>query len=35
MDGKHTLDDAQKEYEKRYRPDRLKLEELEASPSNC
>jgi putative peptide zinc metalloprotease protein len=30
MDGKHTLDDAQKEYEKRYRPDRLKLEELEA-----
>jgi putative peptide zinc metalloprotease protein len=30
MDGKHTLEDAQKEYEKRYRPDRLKLEELEA-----
>jgi putative peptide zinc metalloprotease protein len=30
MDGQHTLEDAQKEYEKRYRPDRLKLEELEA-----
>src|SRR6516164_2829049 len=30
LDGKHTLEDAQKEYEKRYRPDRLKLEDLEA-----
>src|SRR5436853_7754604 len=29
MDGKHTLDDAQKEFEKYYRPERLKLEELE------
>src|SRR5437588_6914298 len=29
MDGKHTLEDAQKAYEMRYRPDRLKLEELE------
>jgi putative peptide zinc metalloprotease protein len=29
MDGKNTLDDAQKAYEMRYRPDRLKLEELE------
>ena len=29
MDGKSTLDDAQKAYEIRYRPDRLKLEELE------
>jgi putative peptide zinc metalloprotease protein len=29
LDGKHTLEDAQKEYEKRYRPDRLKLEDLE------
>ena len=29
MDGKRTLDDAQKAYEKRYRPDRLKLEDLE------
>src|SRR4051794_35461036 len=30
LDGKHTLEDAQKAYEKRYRPDRLKLEDLEA-----
>ena len=30
MDGKHTLEDAQKAYEMRYRPDRLKLEELES-----
>src|SRR5947209_12821627 len=29
LDGKHTLEDAQKAYEKRYRPDRLKLEDLE------
>jgi putative peptide zinc metalloprotease protein len=29
LDGKHTLEDAQKEYEIRYRPDRLKLEDLE------
>src|SRR3954447_16697638 len=30
MDGKQTLEDAQKAYEKRYRPDRLRLEDLEA-----
>src|SRR5438309_2385538 len=30
MDGEHTLDDAQKEYEKRFRPERLTLEDLEA-----
>ncbi len=30
LDGKHTLEEAQKEYEKRYRPDRLKLEDVEA-----
>lgn len=30
LDGRHTLDDAQKAYEKRYRPDRLKLEDLES-----
>jgi putative peptide zinc metalloprotease protein len=30
LDGKHTLEDAQKEYEIRYRPDRLKLEDVEA-----
>src|SRR5207249_10849326 len=29
MDGKHTLDDAQKQFEKRFRPDRLTLEDLE------
>src|SRR5438552_7053481 len=29
MDGKHTLDEAQKEYEKRFRPERLTLEDLE------
>src|ERR1700722_15543804 len=29
MDGKHSLDDAQKEFEKRFRPDRLTLEDLE------
>src|SRR5262245_55011134 len=29
MDGKHTLDDAQKEFERRFRPDRLTLEDLE------
>jgi len=29
MDGGHTLDEAQKEYEKRFRPERLKLEDLE------
>jgi putative peptide zinc metalloprotease protein len=30
MDGARTLDEIQKEYEKRFRPDRLPLEELEA-----
>jgi putative peptide zinc metalloprotease protein len=30
LDGEHTLDDAQKAYEKHYRPDRLKLEDLES-----
>src|SRR5262245_10488758 len=30
MDGKHTLDDAQKSFETRFRPDRLTLEDLEA-----
>ncbi|HEY7329168.1 MAG TPA: biotin/lipoyl-binding protein [Gemmataceae bacterium] len=30
LDGKHTLEEAQKEYEVRYRPDRLKLEDVEA-----
>jgi putative peptide zinc metalloprotease protein len=30
MDGTRTLDDAQKEYEKRFRPERLTLEDLEA-----
>lgn len=30
MDGKHTLDDAQKAYEKRFSPERLTLEDLEA-----
>jgi putative peptide zinc metalloprotease protein len=29
MDGERTLDEAQKEYEKRFRPERLKLEDLE------
>jgi len=29
MDGSHTLDEAQKEYEKRFRPERLTLEDLE------
>src|SRR5207237_4126107 len=29
MDGTHTLDDAQKEFENRFRPDRLTLEDLE------
>jgi putative peptide zinc metalloprotease protein len=29
MDGRHTLDDAQKAFEKRFRPDRLTLEDLE------
>src|SRR5437588_8891410 len=29
LDGKQTLEDAQKAYEKRYRPDRLKLEDME------
>jgi putative peptide zinc metalloprotease protein len=29
MDGKHTLDDAQKAFEARFRPDRLTLEDLE------
>lgn len=30
MDGKHTLEDAQKAYEKEYRPERMDLEHLEA-----
>src|SRR5438270_812144 len=30
MDGGRTLEDAQKSYEQHYRPDRLKLEDLEA-----
>ena len=30
LDGKRTLEDAQKGYEVRYRPDRLKLEDVEA-----
>src|SRR5262249_25532152 len=29
LDGKHTLEDAQKAYERRYRPERLTLEDLE------
>src|SRR5208283_2429715 len=29
MDGKHSLDEAQEEFEKRFRPDRLTLEDLE------
>src|SRR5581483_4037414 len=29
LDGSHTLDEAQKEFEKRFRPDRLTLEDLE------
>src|SRR5262245_16000149 len=29
LDGHHTLEDAQKAYEKEYRPERLKLEDLE------
>ncbi len=29
MDGGHTLEDAQKAYEAQYRPDRLKLEDVE------
>ncbi len=29
MDGQHTLDEAQKKYETRFRPERLKLEDLE------
>jgi putative peptide zinc metalloprotease protein len=29
MNGRHTLDDAQKEFEKRFRPERLTLEDLE------
>src|SRR5262245_55612235 len=30
LDGRHTLDEAQKQYEKRFRPERLTLEDLEA-----
>src|SRR5262249_38676517 len=30
FDGHHTMEEAQKAYEKQYRPDRLKLEDLEA-----
>jgi len=33
MDGDHTLDDAQKQFELRFRPDRLTLEDLEAFAS--
>ncbi len=29
LDGKHTLEDAQKAYEAQFRPDRLKLEDVE------
>src|SRR3954451_21220753 len=29
LDGKHTLEEAQKAYEREYRPERLKLEDLE------
>src|SRR4051812_44732742 len=29
LDGRHTLEEAQKAYEKEYRPERLKLEDLE------
>src|ERR1700749_4791207 len=29
MDGAHTLDEAQKEFERRFRPERLTLEDLE------
>ncbi len=29
MDGKHTLDDAQKAFESKFRPERLRLEDLE------
>src|SRR5262245_25656971 len=29
LDGKHTLEDAQKAYEREYRPERLRLEDLE------
>src|SRR5262245_8474308 len=29
MDGKHTLDDTQKQFEQRFRPERLTLEDLE------
>src|SRR3954451_15914266 len=29
MDGEHTLDDSQKAFEKRFRPERLTLEDLE------
>src|SRR5947199_4725295 len=29
LDGKHTLEDAQKAYEKQFRPERLRLEDLE------
>jgi putative peptide zinc metalloprotease protein len=29
LDGKHTLEEAQKAYEKEYRPERLRLEDLE------
>ncbi len=30
MDGSHTLDEAQKQFEERFRPDRLTLEDLES-----
>jgi putative peptide zinc metalloprotease protein len=33
MNGQHTLDDAQKAFEKRFRPERLTLEDLEAFTS--
>src|SRR5436190_17712842 len=33
MDGAHTLDDAQKSFEQRFRPERLTLEDLEAFTS--
>jgi putative peptide zinc metalloprotease protein len=30
LDGRHTLDEARQEYERRYRPERLRLEEVES-----
>ena len=33
MDGEHTLEQSQKEFEQRFRPDRLTLEDLESFTS--